>query len=75
VRIHLGDDALQVLKFCLVLTVSSIPLATPTVLGNLWTNGVRSAAVSRKSSFGPELPLRSFFDDLDPHIQSLWACF
>ncbi|MGB5635318.1 MAG: plasma-membrane proton-efflux P-type ATPase [Waterburya sp.] len=32
VRVHGGDNFIQVLKYCLVLTVASIPLATPTVL-------------------------------------------
>ena len=32
VRVHDGDNFIQVLKYCLVLTVASIPLATPTVL-------------------------------------------
>ena len=32
VRVHEGDHFLAVLKYCLVLTVASIPLATPTVL-------------------------------------------
>ncbi|EAZ91321.1 plasma-membrane proton-efflux P-type ATPase [Crocosphaera chwakensis] len=32
VRVHDGDHFIQVLKYCLVLTVASIPLATPTVL-------------------------------------------
>lgn len=32
VRVHAGEDFIRVLKYCLVLTVASIPLATPTVL-------------------------------------------
>ena len=32
VRVHEGDHFFRVLKYCLVLTVASIPLATPTVL-------------------------------------------
>ncbi len=32
VRVHAGDQFFVVLKYCLVLTVASIPLATPTVL-------------------------------------------
>ena len=32
VRVHGGDNFIRVLKYCLVLTVASIPLATPTVL-------------------------------------------
>jgi H+-transporting ATPase len=48
VRIHLGDDALQVLKFCLVLTVASIPLATPTVLAV--TMAIGAQALARKGA-------------------------
>jgi H+-transporting ATPase len=44
VRIHLGDDALQVIKFCLVLTVASIPLATPTVLAVTMAIGAQALA-------------------------------
>ncbi|GAB4540971.1 MAG: plasma-membrane proton-efflux P-type ATPase [Pleurocapsa sp.] len=32
VRVHAGEHFLTVLKYCLILTVASIPLATPTVL-------------------------------------------
>ena len=48
VRIHLGDDALQVVKFCLVLTVASIPLATPTVLAV--TMAIGAQALARKGA-------------------------
>ena len=44
VRIHLGDNALQVIKFCLVLTVASIPLATPTVLAVTMAIGAQALA-------------------------------
>ena len=44
VRIHLGDDVLQVIKFCLVLTVASIPLATPTVLAVTMAIGAQALA-------------------------------
>ncbi len=48
VRIHTGDDALQVVKFCLVLTVASIPLATPTVLAV--TMAIGAQALARKGA-------------------------
>lgn len=48
VRIHAGDDALQVVKFCLVLTVASIPLATPTVLAV--TMAIGAQALARKGA-------------------------
>jgi H+-transporting ATPase len=44
VRIHLGDNALRVIKFCLVLTVASIPLATPTVLAVTMAIGAQALA-------------------------------
>jgi len=44
VRIHLGDNAIQVIKFCLVLTVASIPLATPTVLAVTMAIGAQALA-------------------------------
>jgi H+-transporting ATPase len=40
VRIHLGDNVLRVIKYCLVLTVASIPLVTPTVLAR-WRSAPR----------------------------------
>ncbi|WP_094554276.1 plasma-membrane proton-efflux P-type ATPase [Synechococcus sp. 1G10] len=44
VRIHLGDNILQVVKYCLVLTVASIPLATPTVLAVTMAIGAQALA-------------------------------
>jgi len=48
VRIHLGDNVLRVIKYCLVLTVASIPLATPTVLAV--TMAIGAQALARKGA-------------------------
>ncbi|KEF40802.1 MAG: metal ABC transporter ATPase [Cyanobium sp. CACIAM 14] len=48
VRIHLGDNVLRVIKYCLVLTVASIPLATPTVLAV--TLAIGAQALARKGA-------------------------
>ncbi len=48
VRIHAGDNVLRVIKYCLVLTVASIPLATPTVLAV--TMAIGAQALARKGA-------------------------
>ncbi|MBE9154015.1 plasma-membrane proton-efflux P-type ATPase [Cyanobium sp. LEGE 06113] len=53
VRIQLGDDWLRVLKYCLVLTVASIPLATPTVLAV--TMAIGAQAMARKGALVTQL--------------------
>ncbi|MBE9196179.1 HAD-IC family P-type ATPase, partial [Synechocystis sp. LEGE 06083] len=55
VRVHEGDNFIRVLKFCLVLTVASIPLATPTVLAVTMAIGsqllaAKNALVTRLSA-------------------------
>ena len=47
-RIHAGDNVLRVIKYCLVLTVASIPLATPTVLAV--TMAIGAQALARKGA-------------------------
>lgn len=44
VRLWSGDPLLQLLKFCLVLTVASIPVAMPTVLSVTMAAGARALA-------------------------------
>ena len=48
VRVHGGDNFIRVLKYCLVLTVASIPLATPTVLAV--TMAIGSQLLARKNA-------------------------
>jgi H+-transporting ATPase len=44
VRVLAGDDFVQLLKFCLVLTVASIPVAMPTVLSVTMAAGAQKLA-------------------------------
>ena len=48
VRVHGGDNFIRVLKYCLVLTVASIPLATPTVLAV--TMAIGSQLLAKKNA-------------------------
>lgn len=48
VRVHGGDNFIRVLKYCLVLTVASIPLATPTVLAV--TMAIGAQLLARKNA-------------------------
>jgi H+-transporting ATPase len=55
VRVHQGENFIRILKYCLVLTVASIPLATPTVLAVTMAVGAqllakKNALVTRLSA-------------------------
>ncbi|MFN5515319.1 MAG: precorrin-6A reductase, partial [Cyanobacteriota bacterium] len=63
VRVHAGEDFIRVLKYCLVLTVASIPLATPTVLAV--TMAIGSQLLAQKNALVTRL---AAIDELAPEL-------